>query len=222
MTALATSDSQTSARDRILDAAEAAFSQNGFAGAGMKAIAKSAGVAQGLLHYHFDGKDGLFAAVVARRARAINDERRDRLAEVDVGAPDALGRIMDALLRPPLGPAGGGQDFARIFAGLLVGGEREARAVAENYDATARAFIEALGRACPQASPLTLSWGYNLALGALSAAMARTDRPERLVGLDETATTTEDVIRRLVTFATGGLAAAIAAEQGTQEDQDGM
>lgn len=212
MSNLAAKPTTASARDRILDAAEAAFSQDGFAGAGMKAIATGAGVAQGLLHYHFDSKDGLFAAVVARRAAAINAERRERLAAVDFAAPDALRQILDALLRPPLGPSGGGRDFARIFASLLVGGEREARAVTENYDATARAFIDALGRACPQATPLTLSWGYNLALGALSAAVARTDRPERLVGHTGHIADTEEVIGRLVAFCAGGISAAIAAE----------
>ncbi len=213
MSNLATKQSAPSTRDRILDAAEAAFSRSGFSGTGMKSIAQGAGVAQGLLHYHFDGKDGLFSAVIARRAQAINDERMVRLADVDFAAPDAVHQIMDALLRPPLGPAGGGKDFARIFASLLVGGEREVRAVSENYDDTARAFIGALGRACPQTSALTLSWGYNLALGSLSAAMARNDRPERLVGMADQVTDTDGVIDRLVDFATGGILAAVAAEQ---------
>ena len=61
------SDSGQTARDRILDAAEEAFAADSFTGASMKAISLRAGVAQGLLHYHFDNKEGLYAAVIERR-----------------------------------------------------------------------------------------------------------------------------------------------------------
>ena len=67
----ATADHSVPARDRILDAAELTFSEDGFSGAGMKAIATRAEVAQGLLHYHFQNKEGLYAAVIARRAGDI-------------------------------------------------------------------------------------------------------------------------------------------------------
>ncbi|TMV15290.1 TetR/AcrR family transcriptional regulator [Arenibacterium halophilum] len=197
------------ARLRILDAAEHTFSEGGFGGASMKAIAVRAGVAQGLLHYHFDTKDGLYAAVIERRAGAINAEREAMLARVDTAAPDALPRILEALLRPPLGPAGGGQAYARIFAGLLVGGTREADLVARLYDPTARRFIAALGAACPETAPETLSWAYNFAIGALIATVARSGRPERLVDT-ETVQDTDAVVARLVEFATGGVEAAIA------------
>ena len=175
----------------------------------MKAIAIRAGVAQGLLHYHFDTKDGLYAAVIERRAGAINAEREAMLARVDTAAPDALPRILTALLRPPLGPAGGGQAYARIFSGLLVGGAREAELVARLYDPTARRFIAALGAACPGTPAETLSWAYNFAIGALIATVARSGRPERLVDAEESQDT-DAVVARLVEFATGGVEAAIA------------
>ena len=91
---------------RILDAAERVFARAGFDGAGMKAIATEASVAQALLRYHFGGKEALHGAVVERRSSAINAERRTALAAVDPGAPDALERVLDALLRPALGPSG--------------------------------------------------------------------------------------------------------------------
>ncbi|MEC7257265.1 MAG: TetR/AcrR family transcriptional regulator, partial [Pseudomonadota bacterium] len=199
------------ARLRILDAAEHTFSEGGFGGASMKAIAMRAGVAQGLLHYHFNTKDGLYAAVIERRAGAITAEREAMLAQVDTAAPDALPRILTALLRPPLGPAGGGQAYARIFSGLLVGGTREAELVARLYDPTARRFIAALGAACPGTPAETLSWAYNFAIGALIATVARSGRPERLVDAEESQDT-DAVVARLVEFATGGVEAAITGK----------
>ena len=81
-------------------------------------IALSAGVAQGLLHYHFGQKEGLYAAVIARRSAAINTARLRALDAVDPADPDALERVLDALVRPPLGPEGGGAAYARIFAAI--------------------------------------------------------------------------------------------------------
>lgn len=203
----------TKAQGKILDAAERVFAADGFSGAGMKAIALEAGVAQASLHYHFDTKDGLYAAVIERRARAINDERLTLLSKVARDAPDVVERILEALLRPPLGPAGGGHDYARIFSNLLVGGPREVALVARLYDPTAREFIKALQDACPDASPAVISWGYHMAISALAGTLARSDRPERLIGNATPAFDTDAIVARLVQFAAGGLFASISAEQ---------
>jgi TetR/AcrR family transcriptional regulator len=50
-------------RDAILQAARTEFARAGFHGAKMRDIAQRAGVSQGLLHHHFNGKDGLWSAV---------------------------------------------------------------------------------------------------------------------------------------------------------------
>lgn len=55
-----------STRDRILDAATAAFAADGLAGARVDAIALSAGCNKQLLYHYFGNKAGLFEAVVLR------------------------------------------------------------------------------------------------------------------------------------------------------------
>jgi AcrR family transcriptional regulator len=50
----------------ILAAAEACFSQSGYAGASMREIAQRAGVSKSLLHYHFQSKEHLFVEVQMR------------------------------------------------------------------------------------------------------------------------------------------------------------
>src|SRR5687768_12087237 len=52
-----------SGRDAILQAARAEFSKAGFHGTKMRDIAQRAEVSQGLLHHHFNGKEGLWNAV---------------------------------------------------------------------------------------------------------------------------------------------------------------
>ncbi len=49
---------------RIVDAARTCFAEHGFAGTTVEAIALRAGVSNGLLYKHFQGKEHLFQAVV--------------------------------------------------------------------------------------------------------------------------------------------------------------
>ncbi len=205
-------DSQTTARDRILDAAEIVFADDGFSGAGMKSIAQKAGVAQGLLHYHFTNKEGLYAAVIERRSSIINAERNQQLDRVDLQAPDAVPQILRALMDPPLGPKGGGRAYARILAGLTVGDARDAELVRLHYDATAARFIDALQTALPGADRPAISWGYNLAISTLVAAISNSGRPERLGGANPDHTQPEDVLNTLTTYVEGGIRALIAQE----------
>ena len=52
------------ARKRILSAAKTCFAEYGFLAASTRDIAEMAGVAQGLLRYHFDTKEALWRAVM--------------------------------------------------------------------------------------------------------------------------------------------------------------
>jgi len=192
--------------ERITIAAELEFADRGFDGAGMKAISRRADVSQALLHYHFGSKDQLYTEVVKRRSKVINDERAALLDSVDLNAADALAQILDALFRPPLGPAGGDQAYTRIFGGLIVGRERERLLVKAYYDPTAQRFIDALQRIKPKMSRKTAAHAYSLALGALVAVISRDGRIERLMG-EEGQRSIEDVLDGLVTFAGGGIAA---------------
>jgi len=204
--------SHGSARDRILDAAEAVFADDGFSGAGMKAIATKAGVAQGLLHYHFNNKEGLYAAVIERRSGIINGDRLERLEQVNLSAQDAVSQILHALMIPPLGPKGGGRAYARILAGLTVGDARDAELVRLHYDDTASKFIDALQTALPEAPRSAISWGYNFAIGTLVTAVSNSGRPERLGGVNPQDTQHAEVLSTLTTYVEGGMRALISQE----------
>lgn len=54
------------ARDRIVEAALSVFSDQGFAGATMRAIADAAEVSPGLIHHHFKDKESLWRLVGER------------------------------------------------------------------------------------------------------------------------------------------------------------
>jgi len=58
-------------RDRILDAAEHAFSEHGLAGSRVAAIATDADANKAMLYYYFNSKDGLYTAVLERLADRV-------------------------------------------------------------------------------------------------------------------------------------------------------
>lgn len=80
---------------RILDAAAASFSRNGYDATGVAEICRVAGVSKGAFYYHFPSKQALFIALLQRWM----DELDVNIAELRAGAssiPDALTRMAEA------------------------------------------------------------------------------------------------------------------------------
>jgi TetR/AcrR family transcriptional regulator len=90
-------------RERILDAAVVEFSEHGFSGARISAIAARAGVNQQLISYYFDGKEGLY--------RALQD--RWRVISAGASQPDRpIADVVAAFLRLSVEQ----RAFARLLA----------------------------------------------------------------------------------------------------------
>lgn len=63
----------TTTKEAILDAAEAAFAEQGYHGASLQQIATAAGVSRGMPSYAFGSKDGLYQAVMERAFAAPSE-----------------------------------------------------------------------------------------------------------------------------------------------------
>src|SRR5215831_907772 len=86
---------------RILSAALACWSRDGYHGSSLKDIAAEAGVAKSLLHYHFQSKEHLLIELQAVQHRQVAAEIRERLKARGPsieGALDALDQCWDALV----------------------------------------------------------------------------------------------------------------------------
>lgn len=101
MTAGARALNRAAKERRILDAAFRVFSQAGYAGASMDAIAEAAGVSKPTLYQYFGSKDALFAAMM--------DSARDAMIEPFGHAGDMVAQLYrfawayaDTVLRPDL------------------------------------------------------------------------------------------------------------------------
>ncbi len=175
-----------SARERIRDAAEQVFATHGYVGASMRLIAEKAGVAQALLHYHFQNKDTLHAAVFERRSSAINN-RRERLLDnlFKEKKTPTLEDILDILF---LSGATLGEEhrgdydaFQQMVTAVSVGSDRRSKELMTRYyDPIARRFVEAFQKTVPGLTERAAIWSYLFALGARMQAQSRSNRAVRL------------------------------------------
>ncbi len=208
--------SSASRSDAILDAAEFVFAKSGFAGASIREIARKAGVAQALVHYHFETKEKLFEEMIARRSSEINGARAARLDGILQSAERiSLEQVIEALFRPTievghsLADEGGG--FSRVLVSVANSAdERDQKLVGTFYDPIAAKFIDALCRIEPELTRRDAVWAYMFSIGVGMTMMARTGRAKRLsVGLCDDSNI-EEMLSEIVIYVCGGIRALIA------------
>ncbi|MBS0439706.1 MAG: TetR family transcriptional regulator [Proteobacteria bacterium] len=167
---------------RILDAAEELFSHHGIYGVSIRDIADAAGVDTALLHYHFANKDGIYEAVLLRRAGEINTARTrslDDYALACAGKPSIEG-VVRAYLQPVFERLrNGGRGFNNFAALIALANNTElwgGGTVKEYFDPSVQRLIELLRLAMPKAREADLYWGYQFLSGALTLSYSRNDR----------------------------------------------
>lgn len=202
-------------RERLLDAAERLFGENGFDGTSMRALARAAGTGLSAANYHFGSKEALLTAVMRRRINPVNELRIQRLEALEAGsgrAPLPVEAVVDAYLRPvfevraasiqrsPTSPwlaariySDPSQEVTKLKRELFV-------------DVQAR-FLPALQRALPQRDPRDLAIAQQLTTGLLVHVLSGNLSSEDFAAPDG-AHDYEPILRQLVAFATAGLTSA--------------
>ena len=97
-------------REQIVQATIRRLARDGASGLRMRAIAREAGVSQGILHYYFTSKHDILIAALETVMADLND----RLATLLHGAPDARARLR-AVVRGCLGLADENREFWIVF-----------------------------------------------------------------------------------------------------------
>lgn len=207
---------ERSTRDRILDAAEMLFAEEGLHAASVRQIAAAAGVPIGLITYHFATKDGLYRAVFDRRSPTIVEQRLAglRIADDEPDPDRRLALIVKALVLPMvrLRLVDEQSRFGRLMAREASDPNAFERGIIPQlFDPVAQEVVAALSRAMPDRSKTQIYWGYQFALGALVYLMSDTGRIERLSGGLCRSQDAESVSRYLVPFLTAALREGLAA-----------
>lgn len=202
-------------RTRILDAAEALFSERGYDAVTLREIARKAEVDLALPNYYFGRKPELFEAVFKRRAKLINDWRLAALdLAIETAAPEPPGirAIMDAYLKPILtGPhitQPGWREYYALVAYVNNSTQWGGKLMSNFFDPMVARFLAALRMALPEAEDKHLFWSYQCLSGALTLAFAQTGRIDRLSGGACKSTNLPQAYETMIEFCTAGFAAA--------------
>ncbi len=143
-------------KERILDAAERLYAEQGVAATSLRTIMKAAGANIAAVHYHFGSRAGLIQALLERRAEPVNRVRLEMLDALEARHPrgplPAEG-VVRAFYQPVLelrGRPENGHISALIGRIVMEGPEPEA--VARAFAPVTRRFVAAIRRAAPHLS----------------------------------------------------------------------
>jgi AcrR family transcriptional regulator len=168
--------SEQDRQTRILDAAENAIAELGFAGASLRHIVLEAQVNLATVYYYFGSKRGLMEAVLKRRFGPLRQEHLALLRQFDQaakGRPLTVERILQAMLLPPLRlmatASARHQAVTRLIGRIVAEPNAQTQEMLRSQRAEVRAaFLKALQRSLPRAPLPDLLWRMEFVWGALA------------------------------------------------------
>ncbi len=204
-------NSTVSTKERLIAAAERLIADRGIEAISVRAVTQAAGVSVSAANYHFGTKEALVRATIWRALAPMNARRLERLDALETAAlgsaAPSVEQLIDAFLRPAFElKMWDGPDIYERFAAQLHGGppEFEGRVKLELLNPSFQRFVDALARALPDRRRPDLALAFQFALGA-SLHVLR-GHAERLA--DAAPLPSEEVLRRLVRFASDGIRAS--------------
>ncbi|MDP6376384.1 MAG: TetR/AcrR family transcriptional regulator [Pseudomonadales bacterium] len=190
-------------RNRILDAAEELFADEGYSAASLRAIAQRAGVNLAAAHYHFGSKTGLFAAAIHRHAEPLNEQRRILLEQVhEDDGKTRVEAIMRAFFAPLAQGALADGRLPRLIARIYgePGGVGR-KLLTQEFSETLQRFIGALDGAIVELDREELTWRFHFVVGAM-VHLLNFDTPP---GMSEGSGDVEGRVERLLAFSVAGI-----------------
>ncbi|HYL38819.1 MAG TPA: TetR/AcrR family transcriptional regulator [Bryobacteraceae bacterium] len=205
-------------KDRILDAAERLFARDGIEATSLRAITAEAGVNLAAVNYHFQSKDALVHAVIARRMAPVNQRRLELLDACERAAgdgPPPLEQVLDAFLRPAVEIlASHAREFTPLMGRLYMEPwDFVERIYKEHLEPVATRFIRAYQRALPGLPRAELMWRLHFAIGALAHTLGASHLLQIFSSGECDPSDVEGTLQRLEAFTIAGLTAPVGEVQ---------
>ena len=177
------SDPSAQTRKRILDTAERLFGERGVAAVSLRDINRAAGISQGVLHYHFGGRDALIEAILQRWLPGVNAERRQMYdAILAAGRTPSERDVVEILCLPLARLATARQPAGRRFLRCLARLGQEENPVWARTTRTQMSGVElheALQACAPGASPALIEWYFSMMLNVIHGTLSEAGRAAR-------------------------------------------
>jgi AcrR family transcriptional regulator len=203
----------TGTKERILDAAETLFSQNGFSGTSMRSIAREADVNLAAANYHFGSKNGLLEEVFSRRLEPLNQERLRRLDSLETAATEGGTLDLRDLLEAFLGPAlqmydldkNSSARFMRLLGQMFTTPDAEVRQIFfRQMEVIKNRFLPAFARTRPDLKPEEIFWRLMFTIGALAHTLTMSRDLPDLMGRSSEPVDMREIEARLIPFVLAG------------------
>ena len=194
-------------RQRILDAAERLFGEQGYGATSLRHIIAEAGVNLAAIHYHFGTKENLLDQLIMRKGGPVNAERLallDGLEATSCGRAVPLEKLLEAFLGPPMVTVRKNPGFAKLM-GRMYGEGLMPGIVERHFKTVPTRFFAALGRTLPHLTPGEMALRTQFMVGAMAhIMMGKAPDPRAMTGASPPRGA-QHVLRELVVFLSGGL-----------------
>lgn len=205
-------------REKILDAAEGLFAENGFHGTSMRQVAEASDARIALVTYHFGTKDLLFDKVIERRASVMAYHRiqaldlaRQRASDGPIPLKDLVeGYVWPFVERSVHG--GQGWKHYSLVISRLANSPSAAKVISKHFDAVARQYLVEFRRTMPDVSETDVYHGFSFMVGAMVALSAEPGRVELLSVGRFASTDLTQAYQRLVPFLISGFEGLAVAD----------
>lgn len=212
---------------RILDTAERLFARDGFE-VSLRTITAEAGVNLAAVNYHFQSKEALLDAVIARRIGPVNDRRLAMLEELERQAGGGrlpLEGVLEAFVVPvfDIGGPAGCENFRPVMGRLYSLPQEFIKHVfRHNLSAIVQRFDAALGRAVPDLPAAERLWRLYFAVGVMVHSINWAELVPTLSNGLLDASDARALTRRMIEFIAAGFRAPVAIAAGRSGyDADG-
>jgi AcrR family transcriptional regulator len=204
-------------KERILDAAERLFSEQGYAATSLRSIIAGAGVNLAAVHYHYHSKEALLEAVILRRWLPANQERLrllDRYQREAGGDVPPLEKVIEAFVAPTFrmarDPESGGMVFMQLLGRLHAEGELLPKVLLSQFGNVLERFGMALRDALPDLPAEELIWRLHFAIGALAQTLRGGSKDLEAISNVSLSFNSEAALERLVAFLSAGFRAPVS------------
>lgn len=199
-------------KERILDAAEQHFAEFGIEATSLRQITAAAQVNLAAVNYHFQSKDELVRAVIARRIRPVNQRRLEMLAELESSSNLSLPAVLTCLYEPIIDMSIDmerkglriGQMLGRLYTEPnLISQDLMGQEMRPIFQKFTLALIQLL----PHLTPQEVMWRLHFSVGILAHTLAAGNKLATLSNGQVNPQDKQEVLKQMKRFAIAGLMA---------------